>query len=59
MQAAHFLDGTEFTIGGWYQDSLVRTDEGWRIAEVVLNITWRRGDESVMATAVERSSNRG
>jgi hypothetical protein len=59
MQAAHFLDGTEFTIGGWYQDSLVRTDEGWRIAEVLLNVTWRRGDESIMAAAVERSSKKG
>ena len=56
MEATHFLDATEFTIGGWYRDSLVRTDEGWRIAEVVLNVTWRHGDESIMATAVESSS---
>lgn len=59
MQAAHFLDGTEFTIGGWYQDSFVRTDEGRRTAEVVLNVTWRHGDESIIAAAVERSSKRG
>ena len=56
MQAAHFLDGTEFTIGGWYQDELVRTADGWRIAQVTLNVTWRRGDESIMAAAVQRAA---
>ncbi len=55
MQAAHFLDGTEFTIGGWYQDALVRTAAGWRIEAVTLNVTWRRGDESIMQEAVARS----
>lgn len=55
MQAAHFLDGIEFTIGGWYEDSLIRTDVGWRIAAVTLNVTWRRGDESIMQRAVARS----
>ena len=55
MQAAHFLDGVEFTIGGWYQDSLLRTDKGWRIAAVTLHVTWRRGDESIMAAALTRS----
>jgi len=48
MQAAHFLNGVEFTIGGWYHDELVRTDDGWKIAAVTLNVTWRRGDESIM-----------
>ena len=52
MQAAHFLDGVEFTIGGWYQDELVRTNDGWKIAAVTLHVTWRRGDESIMAKAV-------
>lgn len=52
MQAAHFLDGVEFTIGGWYQDSLVRIDNTWRISAVTLHVTWRRGDESIMAKAL-------
>jgi len=55
MQAAHFLDGIEFTIGGWYHDSLMRVEGSWRITAVTLNVTWRRGDESIMAAAVERS----
>lgn len=52
MQAAHFLGGIEFTIGGWYHDSLTRTDAGWKIEAVTLHVTWRRGDESIMARAV-------
>ncbi len=55
IQAAHFLDGTEFTIGGWYHDSLVRTEGGWKIAAVTLNVTWRRGDASIMERALTRS----
>lgn len=48
MQAAHFLDGVEFTIGGWYLDHVVRTSDGWKIAAVTLNVTWQRGDSSIM-----------
>lgn len=55
MQAAHFLDGIEFTIGGWYEDSLLRTDSGWRMSAVTLHVTWRRGDESIMQQALTRS----
>jgi hypothetical protein len=58
MQAGRVVDGAEFAIGGWNQGSLVRTDRGWRIAHVVLNATWRRRDESIMATVVERSIKR-
>lgn len=48
MQAAHFLDGVEFTIGGWYHDRIVRVAAGWKIQAVTLNVTWRRGDASIM-----------
>ena len=48
MQAAHFLDSTEFTIGGWYDDVAVRTATGWKLAAVTLTVTWRRGDDSIM-----------
>lgn len=53
MQAAHFLDGVEFTIGGWYLDNVVRTQAGWKIAGVTLTVTWRRGDESIMERATK------
>lgn len=57
MQAAHFLGdapGNEFTIGGWYDDRLVRIDGAWNIEAVTLNVTWRRGNEAIMAAAIER-----
>lgn len=48
MQAAHFLDGVEFTIGGYYDDRVVRVDDDWKLEAVTLNVTWRRGDASIM-----------
>ena len=63
MQAAHFLwrddleDRTgsadpEFTIGGFYDDHLVRGDDDeWRIDAVKLTVWWRRGNEAIMALA--------
>ena len=60
MQAAHALDhGNDdawFTIGGYYRNELVRTALGWRITAVTLTVLWRRGDESIMATAARRGS---
>jgi hypothetical protein len=67
MQAAHFLwrddlaESTgsadpEFTIGGYYDDHLVRSDAGdgdhrWRIDAVRLTVWWRRGNEAIMKLA--------
>ncbi len=48
MQAAHFLNGVEYTIGGWYLDQVVRVNGRWKIAAVTLNVTWERGDRSIM-----------
>lgn len=50
MQATHFLpDETEpYTIGGYYVDQLVRTDEGWRIRSVNLNVSWHTGDPGLL-----------
>ena len=56
MQAAHFLwrdgiDEPEFTIGGYYDDHLVLTDDGWRIDAVKLTVWWRRGNAEIMDIA--------
>ena len=63
MQAAHFLwrddleamtgsADPEFTIGGYYDDHLVRGDDGrWRIDAVQLTVWWRRGNEALMKLA--------
>ena len=67
MQAAHFLQrddlevatgsaDSEFTIGGYYDDHLVRMDEpdgarSWRIDRVALTVWWRRGNPAIMDLA--------
>ena len=39
------------TVGGYYTNSLVRTDAGWRIARCHLTVTWVTGDRSVFDIA--------
>jgi hypothetical protein len=68
MQAAHFLwrddleartgsADPEFTIGGYYDDHLVRGDDArWRIDAVQLTVWWRRGNAAIMELAVEPNS---
>lgn len=58
MQAIHFMPGeprVEYTLGGYYVDDLVRTPDGWKLSRVNLNVTWERGD----ATMLERARERG
>ena len=57
MQAAHFLDGDEFTIGGFYDDHLVLGDDHrWRLDAVALTVWWRRGDDTIMKRARARET---
>lgn len=67
MQAAHFLRrddlesetgsaDPEFTIGGAYDDRLVRVDGHWRIDQVTLSVWWRRGNEAIMELARSRGA---
>ena len=58
MQAHHVFvpdDPTSwFTIGGYYDDTLVRSDAGpagWLIDSVTLKVLWRRGDADIMVAA--------
>ena len=55
MQAAHFFltdqGGNEYALGGYYDDELVRTDHGWKIAAVTLNVLWHRGNRHIMELA--------
>lgn len=56
MSAAHFLfedPEPEFTIGGWYDDRLVKVDDTWLIEAVTLTVWWRRGNEAIMGKARE------
>ncbi|MEO1061239.1 MAG: nuclear transport factor 2 family protein [Actinomycetota bacterium] len=55
LQAQHLLvhpDGDPlFTIGGYYRDRLVRTDEGWRLSAVRLVVLWTAGNRDLMRRA--------
>lgn len=53
FQAQHVRSGTiggdTYVIAGSYRDLLVRTAEGWRIAERVQTYMWREGNRRVVA----------
>lgn len=57
MQAEHFYltrqGNVDFALGGYYDDQLVRTAEGWKIRTVTLNVLWNRGNRHIMTLAVE------
>ena len=64
MRAEHWLDdspehpqreGTQrYTMFGYYDDKLVRTTIGWKIAEMQLNVTRTEGNRYVMDEATRR-----
>ncbi len=53
LQAQHVRPGTDggeqFIFAGRYTDRLVRTPEGWRIAERSLELMWSSGNPAVLA----------
>jgi SnoaL-like protein len=58
VQAHHVYDPDDptswYTIGGYYDDALVRSAEaptGWLITSVTLTVLWRRGDPAIMDRA--------
>ncbi len=52
LQSQHVRRGTEggdnFIIGGYYDDRLRRTPDGWRITHRVMEETWRAGNAAVV-----------
>ena len=55
MQAHHVYDPADptswYTIGGYYDDTLVRRGDGWAITGVTLTVLWRMGDPGIMPVA--------
>jgi hypothetical protein len=53
LHAQHVLPGTtggeQFIVAGRYLDKLVRTEDGWRIAERTLDAMWTAGNAAVIA----------
>ena len=62
MQAEHFVApgpdiaaGAErWTIGGYYENELVRTSAGWKLRRVALHVTWSTGNPEVSSVALAR-----
>lgn len=51
LHSQHVREGTEggdnFVVGGYYEDRVVRTPDGWRIAHRVMQQTWTEGNPQV------------
>ena len=51
LQSQHVREGTvggdNFLVGGYYEDRVVRTPAGWRIAHRLMQQTWTEGNPSV------------
>lgn len=45
-----------YTLGGWYADRLVASDDGWLLAEMALHVEWDRGEKAILAQAQERGA---
>jgi 3-phenylpropionate/cinnamic acid dioxygenase small subunit len=59
MRAEHWIDDApdgknRYTMFGYYDDKLVKTGSGWKIAEMQLNVTRTEGDRWVMDEAMRR-----
>jgi len=52
FHAQHVMHGTEggdnYIVAGRYDDQLVRTPQGWRIAHRVLTVDWTDGNQAVV-----------
>ena len=60
MRAEHWLEvasgpSPRYTMLGFYDDKLVRTSDGWNIAEMQLNVTRTEGPRFVMEEAQRRA----
>jgi hypothetical protein len=62
VQAHHVFDATNaaswYTIGGYYEDTLVRVNGRWLLDGVRLMVTWRAGDPGIMELAREEGIRR-
>jgi hypothetical protein len=55
VQAHHVHDPVDpaswYTVGGYYDDDLVRVDDRWLLSGVRLTITWQAGEPAIMELA--------
>ena len=59
FQATHFLPsdtgGNTWTLGGRYDDELVRTAQGWKISRIKMTVLWAEGNQQLLTQAKEQS----
>lgn len=52
LQSQHVLEGCDggdnYIVGGYYDDRVVRTPDGWRIAHRLMQQTWTEGNLDVV-----------
>ncbi|WP_032368987.1 MULTISPECIES: nuclear transport factor 2 family protein [Nocardiaceae] len=58
--AEHMLrtggDSKFYTLGGFYEDTLIRINGKWLLTDMRLAVTWSRGDRSILAEAMQRGA---
>jgi 3-phenylpropionate/cinnamic acid dioxygenase small subunit len=63
VQAYHYLPNDEvedlYTLGGYYENRLVRDAGSWKIRACRLTVTWTRGDRSLFERAAKRLAGMG
>jgi hypothetical protein len=59
VQAMHYLPNdrgdNELVLGGYYNDRMVRTAQGWRIEGLKLTVLWTKGNRFVFELAFAKS----
>jgi 3-phenylpropionate/cinnamic acid dioxygenase small subunit len=60
LHAQHYLEETKggdtYTVGGTYEDEIIRTSNGWKIKHRKLIATWVEGNPDLVEAAQERIS---
>ena len=56
VQAQHWLDRDRwYLVGGWYDNEVERTADGWKLASVTINQTWDAGDRNLLRDVNRRT----
>jgi hypothetical protein len=60
MYAQHVLEGSPggefYLLRGWYANHVVRTQDGWRIDQLIQHVAWQEGNTNAITEAGERNT---
>ena len=61
MQAKHFFPNDQgdnsYTLGGYYTNTLIKTEQGWKISKCQLTVTWSEGNKQIFELAQQNFQN--